>query len=81
MAANFSRKRRLRQALYCGHCKRDVPHATFYRHKEKYYNAENDSWVPQVASRDSVSDDHSADNDSDTAANMQGTLNQQEHEG
>ena len=28
-------KKRRRETIFCGHCKRSVAHATFYRHRER----------------------------------------------
>ena len=46
MATNMPResKKRKRQLLFCGHCKRSLPHATFYRHRERYYDESSGSW-------------------------------------
>ena len=80
MVANFPRnKRRLRQAIYCGHCKRNVPHATFYRHRDKYYNVENESWVPLAVCGDDDSSLSGAESTSPDGA--QETSDQQEREG
>ena len=37
-------KRRCRNQLFCGHCKKFLPKSTFYRHKSDYYNNVSKTW-------------------------------------
>ena len=55
MEASNVKKRRT--TLFCGHCKKVVSRATFYRHKAQFYNDFNQTWyvsVPQIESSSSI---------------------------
>ena len=36
---------RARKRVLCPHCKESVSHATYYRHRERFYDPQNDQWT------------------------------------
>ena len=36
---------RSRKRIYCPHCEDGVSHATYYRHRERFYDRQNGQWT------------------------------------
>ena len=36
---------RARKRVLCPHCKESVSHDTYYRHRERFYDPQNDQWT------------------------------------
>ena len=36
---------RARKRIHCPHCEESVSHATYYRHRERFYDPRNDQWT------------------------------------
>lgn len=44
VATESSNRKQKRPSVFCEHCERSLPHATFYRHRERYYDENSGSW-------------------------------------
>ena len=64
------RSKRVREWVFCDHCKKEVSHATFYRHKclHNQEDYEDDSCPEEILEDDNLSDLLSSNKDQDSDA-------------
>ena len=60
MAASSKKKR-----VFCDHCQQMVGYSTFYRHRDRFYDAQSSSWGGTTAADGNASSDSSCPSSSD----------------